>query len=403
MFSPTANMPTTELIARTVLGLSAGFGLFLLIGCGGEDDLGRKRADGVVEHPFADSIPYDDRDHILIDRGRTVDEMEDPPEEILGLLDYLEAPEGTDRRKLEVFVSSSSLFDVTAVDEHRLVMLDSKQDRFLEYDLKTDEVVKLAKRGEGPGDIQLAQEMVREGPYIYVAMEDRRISWFDCRSAPCTHESEMRVTELRPASFALAGEQFAVLARGTSSAEEKGVVRLVDRDGGINGSFGSIYYSEHPSVRLRFTQGVEVHYLEDMDQFALIFNNLPYIHLYDESGNLQSTYKISHFIQGTVKYGDFGRPTKSVRLSPQDRSIISYAKVLNGHVLHLVVGTSELVGGPDSEGQVEYETKYDYYAVDLLDGEGYHVGSEEGGGIPYITDTGIVNNDNGSLSFYKLQ
>lgn len=203
-------------------------GLLLLGGCGsGEPDFGGERPDGVVEHPVADSIPYYDRDHIAIDTARTVDEMDAAPEAVAALAGYLEDPEGANTHELDVLVNGAEYFEAVSVGEGRLVLLDSKEDRLLEYDLEVGEATVLAERGEGPGKLRYATDMTREGAVGYVA-GSQRLSRFDCRPAPCEHERTV-MTDLSPESIASAGGTLAALesGEGEGAAQDGGAVHLI--------------------------------------------------------------------------------------------------------------------------------------------------------------------------------
>lgn len=393
---------------RMTIRVLVGIVLVLLVGCGEGDELGSVRGDGVVVHPFTDSIPHYNRDHIPIDRRHSLDDMDVVPKELGALADYLSDPENTDIRTLDIFVNSAFNFDVTSVDDSLLVVLDSQGDRLLEYNLQTDEATMLAEHGAGPGYLRASRDMARNGDRVYVTTLDRRIIWFNCRSAPCQHEGEIKVSGFGPVSVAPAGKQFVVLGRdGGAQRKDGGAVRFVNQDGKITGSFGETYRSAHPMLRKIFIQGARVRHIEELDRYALVFSKLPVIYIYDNVGHLQNTYKVSPFINRAVKFGNFGRP-ETVRLSPEDRSYLSDARVLGGHILLLTIGTHQLIEKPGPSRDAKYASRIDYFAVDLKDEKSYHVGSDMFEGpigdsrTLFVTQTGIVINEAGALSFYNF-
>lgn len=411
---PALSFSVQHIILRAARGgavaaISAGC-LLLLAGCGGGEapDFGGERADGVVEHPIADSIPHVDRDHIAIDTSRSIDEMDEVPEALATLADYLQDPEGTAARELNVIVNGAEDFHVAAVDERRLVMLDTREQRLLEYDLATDDATVLAEQGEGPGDVHFTQDLAHDGTTLYVAMQDRRLDRFDCQSSPCAfHErtsldfSALSVAPIDDTTVVVLGQ---ILPSGgePDAGDDERPVRLVGTDGSVLGAFGTAYRSQHYILRHRFLLGGTIRHLEDPGRYVLAFPRLPYLYVYDEDGALQTTYALDAFLQGFVAFGDFSGRQNVVRHTVQDMSQISGVEPIGGSIL-VKTETRALIGEPKPAGQSVFDFRNDYYAVDLAEAKSYHIGSEAYTGAfgrsIFVTDAGLVINRAGTLSF----
>lgn len=381
-------MPRHTLFVVVTIGL----GLLLLVGCGNEPDFGGEQPDGTVVHPIADSIPYYGQSHIPIDTSHSIDELEDPTEPIAALADYLDDPEAFGHQELDVFVNNAFDFHVTSVGEDRLVMLDTRENRLLEYNLGSDEGTQLADEGQGPGDVEYAEDMAREGRYIYVAMNFGRVARFDCEPVPCEFDREInlgfRIRSVAPVD----DSTLAVLVAGFEEEKddefEEGPVRLVDREGRARRSLGTAYQSEHPLVRTRFTQDAMVRYSNTSDLFVIAYRDLPVLYAYDASGELRDTYGIEFFIPTFAEH-NVERGSMSID-NRQGRSDVWNVIALDEEFHMVRVQTGEVNG----------EHRVDYYAVNFNEGQSYHVGRwnrEEGYIFP--TDLGFVLNDRGDLSF----
>lgn len=396
----------------------AAIGLLLLAACGGEDsDFGGKRADGTIEHPVADTIPYYDRDHLSIDTSRTIDEMGEVPEAIVALSDFLKDPEGADTRELDVLVNNTREFYATSVGGGRLVILDGREPRLLEYDLAADEATELAVKGEGPDDLPFAQDLAREGTSIYVAAPPRRISQFDCRPSPCEFQ-EMARFDFAPLSLALGSDStIAVLSETPVLSADDPIpdaevdehpVRRVGMDGAVHGAFGAAYSSENWLVRSEFIRSAKVRYLKGAGRYVLIFPRFPYLYVYDEAGELHSTYEVSDFIPDLVEFGDFRGVGRNVmRHTSQDNTRIRRVDAVDDRSVLLEIGSVT-----DLEVEGRYPTSYtehiDYYLIDLEAERVYHVGSVEhdesdDGRSVALTEEGLVINEDGRLSFLPFE
>lgn len=385
---------------RVLVAFAAGC-LLVLAGCGGDE--GGERPDGVVEHPIIDSILHADRNHISIDRTRMIDEMEEVPEAVIALADYLEDPEGAAAQKLDVLVHGSWGFFVASLGEDRLVLVDAREPRILEYDLAADEATVLAEQGQGPGDVNAPQDMAREGASVYVAMADRRIEQYDCAAAPCTPGERIRL-DFMPLSMAPAGDTtMAVLGQipprdDPDPEADARPVRLVGASGHVLGAFGAAYRTPHFSVRGAFLREGKVRHSEELGLYVVAQRRLPYVYVYDEHGELHHTYEVEGFVRNVVLYGNLGpggRPAVTFD-SDRDASNVYDVKRVDGGIVLIRTGLLRYT----DEGRVLRE---DYHVLDLSEERSYYVGGEAFT-VPntravFITDAGLVLNESGTLSF----
>ena len=363
-----------------------------LISCSEENQFGGEQPDGSVVHPIADSIPYFDRDHIPIDTSRSIDEMEDRPEEFATLAGYLNEPGEFDHRELEIFVGGT--LHVASVGENRLVMLDKRNNRLLEYNLGLEEKTSLADKGQGPGDIELAEDMAQEGQHVYVAMQMGRVARFDCEPVPCEFDREINPDFRLRSVASIDDSMLAVVMAGWRGEEfEEGQpVRLVGGEEHASRSLGTAYRTEHTIVRIHFTQGAMVRYDNTSNRILIAYRDLPILYAYGEDGELRETYEIEFYMPPNVEH----RPDAGGRIridNQQERSAILDVIPLGEGVFIALVQSRQ-------EDSRQEDSRIDYYAVDVAEGQSYHVGKMslgEGSIIP--SKLGFISSDRGELSF----
>ena len=394
-----------------------GTGLLLaamvLAACGeDEPELGGERPDGTIEHPVADSIPHFDRDHVPITREQGIDSMEDPPRSLVALADYLERPEPTDARSIDIFVSDALHFGAVAVGGERLVMLDTRGDQLVEYDVDTGEITRLAEQGRGPGDVQFTEDLARYGTDIYVAMEDRRVSRFNCDAVPCEHDRSIGLDVAAHSVAAVDDATIAVLGHTLHMADDPGdaddnqtPVRIFREEDEPVRAFGAAYGSEVHMIQGAFHRGGIVGHVKTPERYVQSLLRLPFLYVYDDQGRLQSTYEVEPFIYQMVQQTDRGARRQ---VPDQEWSKIRDVRAVEGAILLVRARTHQNpreVGGEGTEAaptQWGYDIREDYYAVDISNEESYHVGSHAYEGPPtealFITDLGLVINEAGELS-----
>lgn len=140
-----------------------GIGLLSLGGCGGDND-------GVTTHPVEERIPYHDREAIQITKDQTIDGLSDPPSSLRVLASWLREPQAIDTTHLGFFVDHPGVFasfGVVSVGDDRVLLLDGKN-RLFEHSVQTGETRQLARKGEGPGELKGAYDLMQDGSSVYV-------------------------------------------------------------------------------------------------------------------------------------------------------------------------------------------------------------------------------------------
>ena len=337
--------------------------------------------------PIEEDIPYYDRDHILMEKGRLFSDLTEKPDELILLHQFLEDSDNITLERLHVIVDEpphDSGFELISIGNGRLVILDTGRSHLIEYDLNDHIFFRIAEFGRGPGDIHFPLEIAKHDNLISILRQDGYISNFDCRGSPCVFDGAISI-EFRPASFSPLSDGYAILStpmsRGaTAEDNDNGLgnfkpVRLVNNTGDEISAFGSIYDVKDQFILLdEFVSKGMVRYSPDNGLFIVAYSRFPFIYLYDAATmQMIESYEISDFILGKQNY----RPDMGMlRIVLEDNSYIRNITLLDQDYLLI---ESMTTGNYDREDFISYfDFKTDYYFVHLRDKEAYYIGGYDG-------------------------
>lgn len=362
-----------------------------------------------TRHPIEKLIPHVDHDHVVVDTSGPSEMWDRLPRELKALGKYLRGSGADQFRQTNVFVDRVDEFSAAAVEGRRLLLLDVNQHRLIEYDLESNEKREIAVEGNGPGDLHFPTEVRVEGENAYVPMHDRRIDRFDCRKIPCelVHERTLAFSALSVAP--VDSQLLAVLGQvplrdtGESISGDQSVVRLVDQDGKAHRSFGSAYASSKWLMQDAYLKGGEIRYSNRLDQYALTYEKLPYVYVYDNEGKLERSFRIDPFTIREWIYTKEGRR----------RNVVGpWTYVANTSMWgdrYLLVQTWS---HHPSLSYLE-RSVHRYYVVDLKTTESLILGTDrvrvdgEDGPAPdraiYVTEIGLVMNEGGAIRFAPFE
>ncbi|TVR16831.1 MAG: hypothetical protein EA391_06540 [Balneolaceae bacterium] len=354
-----------------------------------------------MEHPIDELIPYIDVEQIVIDRDFSF-ELIDEPSKILVLLHYYL----NDRSKIELEPLTLKIGDISnlkveKLSNGRLLILDTSRDTLFEYDIADHSYEIVADFGRGPGELQHSMDLTVAGDTVFVARRDMRLSRFIC-SASCKYD-RTAVLDVQPLSIITTNSGLAVstgLLFGledlySDSGIEFSAINIFDVDSEqILYSFGEVYNSNYIQVLERFARTGMVAFLPGNNNYIWASSWFPYIYLYDENFEIDKVYKLDHHIQN--KFTFF--PTEQRLSFPgMDRTLINTIKPIGEEKLLLVTDTRT------KDQQLEVDTNYsiDYYLIDHLNRESFHIGSDQFTSndqkLVYITDDELILNKNGDL------
>jgi len=360
------------------------------------------KSDNVVWHPIKEKIPHYDNEHTLIDSVNHADYASSESKVLELLHSYLNENEDIIPVKLDVSVGQGDGVSVQSIESDRLLILDSFDNRFVEYDLNSDSTVQLAEVGRGPGDIMLSREISIQDKFAYIALGGGRIEKFDCKMRPCQH-SESFKTEYNPYSFTTAGDFFALLSMPTGfgggvktdRSIPENAIKVIDSNEKEIGGFGKTYDIGGHWLLLRplVNQGF-IRYSSSSELFILSYERFPFLYIYDGNFELANTFELAPFEIGEQKYW----PKKGEReIVLEDHSEISLLTDLGkGQIL---VETRTKKNRRTKNNRFVWDHLNRYYLVSLSNGKNIFLGSKEFESYTsiYPTENNLILNNGGVL------
>jgi len=341
----------------------------------------REPAGKVIEHPVPNLIAYHAHDHILIKKKSTFEEVKDPNDQLILLKKYLKEPDQLQFEELDVMVHDASSVKIEAVDDARILILDTRDDQLIEYNLSDGTKNQVAGFGRGPRELQHSIDLERAGDFYYVARRDMRLSSFECDSQRCKYDNTI-VLKIQPLSIASVNNKSLAIASGVVMNREDYIeqdiyidfspIKLINlEDGQILKEFGKIYNTKHMTVLERFSRTGIIEYISDIERYAYVSNWFPYIYIYNEDLEFEESYKIENHIQNKFEF----YPDEQRRRFPdRNHTLISDLKVLkDGRIL--LITTTQNNKREKNNGNVEYDYTYDYYVIDHLNRNAFLLGT----------------------------
>ncbi|MGF1668821.1 MAG: hypothetical protein ACFCU6_00120 [Balneolaceae bacterium] len=368
----------------------------------------KEPAGSVVEHPLPNLIAYHDRDHILIKKDQSFEELSNPSKGLIQLKNYLENPDIWRTEQFGVTVNDASSLKMTAIGHDRFLILDTGKDQLIEYNFLESRDELVAGFGRGPGELQHSIDLEYTGDYLYVARRDMRLSRFKCEFSKCIYDKTI-LLDFQPISVASTKSGLAMTTGviiGRDDIVEKNsyihfpAVILIDRlDGHIIGEFGKIYDTRHLMVLAVFSRSGFVSYITELERYIYVNSWFPFVYVYDDDFKLEETYKLENYIQNKFEFF----PKKKRRRFPiREHTLISEIKAMeNGHIL-LVTTTQK--NQQLELGDTVYDYTYDYYVIDHMNRKVIFLGTEEKTSnyrsMVLPVQNALIKNDGGVL--YRL-
>lgn len=352
---------------------------------------GERSSENTVVHPIEKNIPYFDRNHIEVSKTKRYSEGDLPSHTLNNLFRFLQSSAYTGE-KLSLMTGVSLFTDVLFKDENNLVILDSDRNALFQYGIQTGLVDSIAGQGQGPGDLNYSQEMIRDEDFIYIAMEDMKISRFDCRPEICEYDKTIPLNG-SALSIAKVEEKFAVLGHHEFNPlddyEVGNAISLVNGQGEIEQRFGRYYNAEQYIVFISLRQGT-VRYSSSLEKYLFAMDYLPIIYAFNNRFELSETYKLTGSIQGEVIYD---RRNQSANFPAQKKTSTTDITLLDNDVA--LIHTLTLTEARFDENSEGPSFIHDYYAINLTTLEGYYLGEHSGEYLSriYPSEHGIILND----------
>lgn len=368
-----------------------------------------------TEHPMTDALPYSDVEPEMLEIFELEGLLNAVPDNIQLLYEFLNH-ENTGLKKVELPILTSSDIDVSSINDSTLLILEKNANQLILYDLHQHDYDIIASQGRGPGDLDFSAELAVHNNKAFVAMEGFQISVFTCEHAICEYENTIQtkynnysIYPVNTSLFVLGMPPLSYTQSSESPDTENHLVRKTDTTGQVQFSFMPEYHFQAPLVRNEMHSNGQLRSFSNIEKTVITFGYLPFIYLYDFSGEFITKLEIPDFFQRILHYEehpsrrgiskwDYGNYTRFDHLS-------SHAG--DGSLFNRVEEIRDMVFLGLDEG-FEGSKWYSYYLLDVDKKEFYKIGDDEETHVSqgrkiYIIDQSLIIHDEGTLFFvHKL-
>jgi hypothetical protein len=369
--------------------------------------------DGITEgfeeaHPIPEKMPFSEveAEQLAISEDFSSVTL---PKPLLTLKEFLEDDNRFTTIELTFLSMNKDHFFAKSLHNNQLLLLDVRNDRLVQYDIKEGEYKKLAPTGRGPGDLLFAEEIQLFDDTLYIPMGGYRISVFDCKPDICEYARSLN-TGLNNYSLTKKAGQLAVLSQpmftGEADNEEAYYsqdqsVHFISRDGEIEQSFVPIYDHLDPAIRWRVSAEGSIRSFEEHGYYTVNFSWFPYMYLFDENMNLERKYRFPGFKQG---YIDSNPHTLTSTERHNDQSYFTHTTKIDEDWLLIVKRNRE--NTERVRRGIEADEVYTYYGFNLSNREMYLIGKDSE--LPtdkqraiHVTENGLLVNSSESMMWVK--
>lgn len=326
--------------------------------------------------PVNKDIPHYNDSHIIINRKTTYSKFPGKSDVLNTLNQYLQNPQKFSLRKLQI---TADVGNVISLNKDNVLLLDTRNNRLIEYNISNDKSMDVAKNGRGPGELLFSKDMVKRGDRIYLANQ-MQVSRFNCNNQPCAYAGETKLGFI-PSSLTISGDSLAILGsfsmRGINKKQLKNklehlkAVHVVKLSGKSVTSFGQPYAIHNQWMLIRpFVSDGLVRYLPNRKQYIVAYKRLPLIYVYNQQFKLQQTYKIADFFTGKQKYI---RKKLELFIVNGNFSRIQHIVPVNDNNALIIIRT--LTKLSNNKNPRKYKLQYDFYDVDFKGEQSYYLGS----------------------------
>jgi hypothetical protein len=272
--------------------------------------------------------------------------------------------------ELDFSIGNYDHLGIISLSPNRFLILDKRRNTVDEFNvLLSRSGSPIATYGRGPGDLAFATDLVASNKEILIAMQDQRISSFDCSIVPCSYSNTIILEDFSPFSvdrfmngFIAVGMQS---VRGESDVnrflESPEPIRVFDEANGSFFEFGNSYNTDGNWMLARpLTEGI---IRADIDEgwIALAFRRFPYLIIYNDQLELSNIYQFDDFITGLQEYHVQERMLNIVM---SDHSLINNIFLLsNGHVFIEIEHKKNM---RQENYSFIWDRQSDYYLIDII-------------------------------------
>ncbi|MCC5913713.1 MAG: hypothetical protein JJU46_04995 [Balneolaceae bacterium] len=388
---------TWSLLSRQIVMFSV---LTLLIGaCASEQEADHpepmgeeiESEEGIESHPQSDLVPHADVRPEQPEVHSLAEIESELPETILMVADLIDA-DSYNGREIDLLYRNLRNLNAASLDSGRLLFMENHVNRFVIYDVESEEVTELAEEGRGPDDLMFTREMQLENDVAWISMQGFRVSGFDCSGESCEYDRTIP-TQTNNYSVAVDGDELTILglppfgfedSPGPDETISQYILHRYSSDGDSLGMYSPVYQHLNPLVReMMSAEGIVRHDGEN-GRTILISKRLPFIYLYDDE-ELVAKYRIPNFIQGYYDQREGENMPEGQVIGYERRELeksrIHYGEVVDDRWLVLSFTTTTDIEGADMSkpGSIpeSFNLHSKWYVMDLATDQLYKIGRED--------------------------
>lgn len=337
----------------------------------------------VIAHPTEGSMPYENEEKIIISkRIETIKNIVANnllESQISNLETLIHDPNIASFIPLDLFVSSSDNLKIASIDSSRFILLDMGNHELIEINTSLDKVIILASFGRGPGDIAYTKDVIYSDGTVYVAMQDRRISAFNCIESPCEYDETIMIEEISPLSITKFEDHFFAIGMRPVSGESdlkpenlnSPPIHSIDLHGELVKSFGQSYDTQGNWMLIRPLIEGEIEYDDFTESIIIAHHRFPYLVIYNSADiSLSNIYQFDDFILGIQEY-DYQLHMLSIVM--EDHSLISAMHILGDGLLLAEIETKKNMR--EENYSFIWDRISDFYLINLIDNTSINIGS----------------------------
>jgi len=305
--------------------------------------------------------------------------------------------------EIDILLSKKYYIDVETINENVIILLDKTRNRLIQYNLETNKSYLLAPQGRGEGDLLFTKDMRIFNNKIFVAMQEYRISIFDCEFTPCqyvktilTKHNNYSVSPNESYISTIGLYPFGRSHHPNPDLDDVPNIHIINFNGHYIKSFGSVYRHKKPIVREQMNSRDQIFSLSN-GLIYVIFNYFPYIYKYDLNGHLLNKLEFPEFMIG---YYDYDEKNLVGRFRHNDStSFINSQLIDNKWIIFQVLHRNNMEWN-ENKGLVG-DQWYSYYALNTDDDQLFLLGEDHIERSIYPTNHGLLVNYDNELCFWK--
>lgn len=368
-----------------------------------------------IAHPIPSKMPHPDFESIEI-KAQPIEEagyLSSLPESLRLLYNFLNE-DSLEHEQQTIDMLTTRKIEIAFLNKSNLLVLDERDDKIWQYNLKSNKNTEVSGWGKGPGDLIFSKGLAVYNDKALVSMQGYKISFFNCSTGVCEYKKTIK-TDFNNYSISAGENFFYVLAIPPFGRDQDSdptntsqfTIHKFDYTGKLEKSFLPVYQHRAPLVRDRMVAGGSINYYPNKSIVTSTFKFYKNVYIYSNKGKLKKKYIITDLKQPYYGYKENSeRPSGTVMYN--DNSSILHSSKIGERWLLLTIKEQRNVEFIDLRRGFKGDEWYAYYAFDINNSTLYKIGRDKKTHKPsevepvYTTEYGLFVYKDSTLRFYKI-